>query len=124
MIKPSVFIKLYKSRVRLSHFRQKNMWKNSLNRHVTQPIFQKIWKVDGTDGSSPVGIPVGKAYDVRILVEKDDRLKYTKRFYKKNSYIYCEIIMDCVPFLNQTLTMMNSGLNESTAWKNLFWMVW
>ena len=35
----------------------------------------KIWKVDGAGSSSPVGNPVRKAYDVRILVEKDDRLK-------------------------------------------------
>ena len=52
------------------------MRKNSLNRHGTQPIFQKIWKVDSAYGSSPVGIPVGKAYDVKTLVEKDDGLKY------------------------------------------------
>ena len=60
------------------------MWKNSLNRHVTQNF--KIWKVDGTDGSFPVGILVRKAYDALILVEKDDGLKYSKLvFYKKGS---------------------------------------
>ena len=38
-------------------------------------------KLDGADGSSPVGIPVGKAHDIRILVEKDDWLKYKKESY-------------------------------------------
>ena len=56
---------------------------------------QKIWKVDGADGSSPVGIPVGKAHDVRILVEKGDWLKYLKVvFLQKRITRYCEIIMD------------------------------